>query len=158
MPASLREFIDEPSLLGDEVLYRAVDPGYIDNWSSAPANLPGIPSRAWQDQKEEVAAGWGLRPCASVAVASLLTTHGSNVETWLEAFFRPSYGVIETTVGEMRSAKSMQGILVPQGVMLHPTDEQPWHAVVWSLKGSKRSKGEMKALVFASRWHRHPRR
>ncbi len=155
MPASIREFIDEPSLQSGEVLYRAVDPVYIDDWSSP---IPDIPTRAWQDQKQDVAAKWGLGPCASVAVASLLIKHGSTVEAWLEKFFQSSYGVVKTTVGEVRAATSALGSPTPQGVMLHPTVDQPWHAVVWSKKGSKRSKGEMKALVTVSTWHRHPAR
>jgi hypothetical protein len=155
MPDGIREFIDEPSLVASEVLYRAVDPTYVDDWSGL---APCIPSRTWQDQKEDVAAQWGLGPCASVAVARLLDEHGSSVDAWLEKFFKVSYGVVETTVGQVRSATSAVGALVPQGVMLHATSDQPWHAVVWSRKGAKRSKGEMKALVAVSNWLRHPRR
>lgn len=155
MPGSLRKFVDEPSLQASEVLFRAVDPNYVDDWAGP---VPGIPSRAWQDQKEDVAAQWELRPCASVAVASLLIKHGSSIDAWLSRFFKTTYGVVETTVGQVRSATSSVGALVPQGVMLHPTSDQPWHGVVWTKQGPKRSKGEMRALVAVSTWHRHPTR
>lgn len=151
-----REFLDDASIADSDVLYRAVPPVLIDGCSSFSGRDDEIPSRTWQDQKEDEAAKWGLMPCASVAVARLLIDHGCEMQSWLAKFFSSDHGVVETTAGEARQATSSTSQSVPQGVMLHPTDEQPWHAVIWSKRGVKRNKTEMKALVLTSRWVRLP--
>jgi len=156
MSAALRDFIDDPEVADDDVLLRAVSPELIDDTESFLGRDDEIPSRAWQDQKEDEAAKWGLRPCASVAVARLLSDHECPVDMWLEKVFRLTYGIIQTTAGDVRRAESPQGHAVPQGVMLYPTQDQPWHAVVWSRRGAKRNKTEMKGLLLRSHWVRLP--
>lgn len=156
MSENRREFFDDPVIADADVLYRAVPPSLIDNRGSFSEQDDDIPSRAWQDQKEEEAARWGLLPCASVAVARILLGRDCDVESWLKNFFSSEYGVVETTAGEVRQSISPQGHPVPQGVMLHPTAEQPWHAVVWSKSGTKRTKAAMKALRLKSHWVRLP--
>jgi hypothetical protein len=156
MSKNLREFFDDPAIADADVLYRAVSPFLIDDWDSFSGQDEDIPSRAWQDQKEEEAAKWGLMPCASVAVARILRDHNCDIVSWLENFFSLEHGVVETTAGEVRQAISLRNDHVPQGVMLHPTAKQPWHAVVWSKSGSKRNKTEMKALRLKSHWVRPP--
>lgn len=156
MPDGLREFFDDPAVTDSDVLYRAVPPTLIDNWDSFSGRDDQIPSRAWQDQKEDEAAKKGLRPCTSVAVARLLIDYDCDIESWLKRFFKSTYGVVEITAGSARQAISPGGDPAPQGVMLDSTSEQPWHAVVWSKRGAKRSKMEMKALLLTSRWIRRP--
>lgn len=156
MSEALREFFDDPVIADGDVLYRAVPPSYIDDWDSFSGRDDEIPSRAWQDQKADQAAKKGLRPCASVAVARLLIEHDCDIDSWLRRFFKPTYGVVETTAGAARQAITLHGAPAPQGVMSDSTCEQPWHAVVWSKRGAKRNKTEMHALVLASRWIRQP--
>lgn len=156
MSGALREFFDDPAIADDDVLYRAVSPTLIDDWDSFSGRDDEIPSRAWQDQKADEAAKKGLRPCASVAVARLLLEHGGDIDSWLERFFKSTYGVVETTAGSVRQAITPRGDPAPQGVMLDTTIEKPWHAVVWSKRGVKRNKTEMHALVLTSHWIRQP--
>jgi hypothetical protein len=154
--SELRTFVDDPSIADEDVLYRAVPPLLIENWDTFGGRHHQIPSRAWQDHRESTAAKWGLAPCASVAVARILEQHGRDVTFWLETFFLPSYGVVQIAAGALRRATSHKGDPVPQGVMLHATIDQPWHAVVWSRRGTKRNKTEMRALTALSKWFRPP--
>lgn len=156
MSVPLRDFLDDAQIHDSDVLLRAVSPKNIEDFQSL-SKTREIPSRAWQDQKEDEAAKWGLRPCASVAVERLLSDNNRDVEYWLKNFFRPEYGVIRIEAGAVRCAASVEGTQLPQGVMLHATSDQPWHAVIWSKRGaSKRNKTEMRAMVLSSTWVKLP--
>jgi hypothetical protein len=152
----LQDFFDDALITSSDVLYRAVSPSLIDDWDSFTGRDSEIPSRIWQDQRAEVAASWGLRPCASVAVARLLDEHNCDIHRWLEASFAPKYGVVAINACDVRQATSPSGQQVPQGLMLFPTMNEPWHAVVWRKRGPKRNKLEMKTLAAISRWIKVP--
>ncbi len=62
MPDELRDFVDDATILNEDVIYRAYPPGLVENWDSFSGSPEDISSRIWQDQKAEEAARWGITP------------------------------------------------------------------------------------------------
>lgn len=58
----------------------------------------------------------------------------------------PTMGLVVVVAGALRNLAKGDGPC-PQGIMLAPTDEEPWHAVVFDLASAKRSGGAQKAIV-----------
>lgn len=147
----LRELVDS-DLDPDEVLLRIVQPTFVNR-----AISPPVPqSNAFQDQSLSVANSFGLAsPCASLAVKSLWLQSGAGVEGLLRGF-PPESGVLEFTVRAARELETLGGQPCPQGVMLDPRDEAPWHAVMWDLSGTSASKGVKRARLTIAQWFKVP--
>lgn len=66
----------------------------------------------------------------------------------------PDYGLASIRVGLLRKLVRVNGDPCPQGVMLAPTDAEPWHAVVFDLAHPDRCRGDAtcKAIARAAEW------
>lgn len=138
---ALRPLVDDPQISDDDVVFRLVRPDTIDFGPP-----PLARSHAFQQRSPESAAEYGLGgACFSVALRSVWESEGGSVADLL-AKFDESWGIVALPVGGVRNLCRVTGAAQPQGVMLDPTDE-PWHAVVWDLSGTKRSKPAEKALT-----------
>lgn len=142
--SSLRPLIDDPSISDDDSVLRVVSPAFFVGDT--------MQSRAFQDQTADTAAQWGLAgPCASVNLRSVWEEHGADVDALL-ADFAPGSRLAEVGVGQLRNLVNSVGDPMPQGVMSDPRPGAPWHAVMFSLAGGKRSQGTMRAVVAVARW------
>jgi hypothetical protein len=123
-------FDDEPAIAADERLYRRIFPDWID-WTKIDAGgLPRIKRAAFQDYSAKRAVELGYPgACMSVGLGSVLAGHGREPLAMLEKVGQ-EYGLASLTAAEVRARD--------QGVMAWPTEEEPWHAVVFSRLGPKR--------------------
>ena len=62
----------------------------------------------------------------------------------LLAGFREAYGLVAITAGEARA--------VYQGVMLRPTDGEPWHAIVFDKTTRRPAAQRYLAIAASARW------
>jgi hypothetical protein len=137
-------FRDDPEILDDDVLYRRISDMWID-WSTLDdLDRPRIRRAAFQDFSKAEANRRGLpRACMSVAVRSVLSEHGQDpidlLQGWGEA-----YGLASISVREVRARE--------QGAMMSPTPEEPWHGVVFSKVGPKRTGAMEKGLAGVAQW------
>jgi hypothetical protein len=138
------------SISVDALLYRRIFQGFIDWDSPDPNGRPRLTSAAFQDYKLEDAQRLGLpAPAMSVGLGPILDARGLSPEKILEPF-DDTYGLAVLTAGDVRSLE--------QGVMAKPTEEEPWHAVVFSMNEPKRSKRIRAVLAEKARWVHVPRR
>lgn len=150
VPEEPRPLVDDLVAIpdGDSVL-RVIQPEF--------QSLDGaFQSNAFQDQSAIVAQSFGLaEPCASVSVRSLWEDAGGRVEDLVSAFPEGS-GVAELRVADLRVLKTLGGEPVPQGVMLDPRPNQPWHAVMFSQHSRPRSKSVRRARAQLATWFWRP--
>jgi len=140
-------FSDDPSIRDDELLYRRVHPTWID-WTDPDA--PRVRRVAFQDQKEAVALEMGLPgPCLSVGLSSVLEEHNVDPAKMLESWGY-EYGLASIRAGGARGSN--------QGVMRWPTEDEPWHGVVFAASGGKRSSGVQSHLAQSAKWVHIPER
>ena len=78
----------------------------------------------------------------SVGVSLVL---GTDPERMLADF--PEMGLVSATARALRSLCKGDGKERPQGIMLFPTTDEPWHAVVIDLTDEKRSGAACKAIA-----------
>lgn len=145
----LRPLIDDPQgILDSDSVLRVVQPGDVTG--------EVIQSSAFQDYSADVAAEYGLGgPCASVNLRSIWEARSADIEVLL-ADFHPGSGIAEIPVSAMRGLTDTTGVAVPHGVMLDPRPDRPWHAVMFSTDGRRRTKGMKRALVGGATWFHTP--
>lgn len=142
--AALRPLIDDPSISDDDSVLRVVGPEVFTGEE--------MQSRAFQDQSPAVAASFGLAgPCASVNLRSVWEARGADLRALLAPFAAGSR-IAEVRVGDLRHLVNSIGEPIPQGLMLDPRPDAPWHSVMFSRAGGTRSKGAMRAIVGVARW------
>jgi hypothetical protein len=134
------------------IVYRRVTPDNID-WSHTTdgstrdkgADLPPrLKSGACQDYGEVKAAELGYPgPAMSVASAAKLEESGLGPEQ-LVAGYGASYGVVAFTAADLRVEQ--------QGIMLWPTEKEPWHSIVFSMVQKKKSGGVQSRLAAVAAW------
>ena len=100
-----------------------------------------IRSNAFHDvtSPEQLAKKDYPAPAASVIVESFLDRHGMTLEDVLRQEWDSTYGVASVPVDAVCDAA--------QGIHLDPTENNPAHALLFTLQGSHRSKGKAKALA-----------
>lgn len=152
-------FHDDVDKISDgAVLLRRVSPRLV-NWRVIPeGQSPPVPSQGFQDYPDAKAREeFGLPgACMSVAVEELVTENERNPEELVAEF--PGYGLAAVTAGELRTLKGPAPAEWEQGVMWDPTDNEPWHAVVYCKNGSKKSKGIERAIAQLANWKIEPQR
>ena len=129
-----------------EWLFRRVFPDFID-WANRDADgRPRVKSGAFQDYSDKRAAELGYEaPAMSVAVRSIVLANDLQPSHLLSAY-PGSYGLVAITAAEARA--------VMQGVMLRPTELEPWHAIVFDTTARKRrpmAQSEL-AICATNRW------
>ena len=132
----------------DTVLYRRTDWGKIGGRPAEPdIESFDVTKNFFTDAPQSLADRYELeRVCMSVGVSSVL---GAEPERMLAKW--PGFGLVSMTAGELRGLKKGDGTPVPQGVMLFPTEDEPWHAVVFTLTGVKRDPSTCKAIAAIAR-------
>ena len=139
------ELVDDPQAVPDNVvLYRRTTWDKIGGRpTSEGIESSKISANFFTDAPASEAARYGLaRLCMSVGVSTVL---GNRPERMLEGY--PGMGLVSAKAGALRSLTKGDGTPCPQGIMLYPTEEEPWHAVVFDLTEDKRSAGAAKAIA-----------
>lgn len=135
---------DSDGIPGDAVLYRRIKlPDWVD-WSVLnDANQPRIKGWAFQDWSPKMAQKQGLPgPAMSVGLKSILEAHGHDAGRMIEG--RIGYAVAGLTAAKARA--------IEQGIRGNPTDEEPWHALVFCLHRKAKNDAMEEALAEAAFW------
>jgi len=151
--AVYEEFHDDVESVPDDVLlFRRVDWDKIGGKSRSPkgvhAQLNGNCFTDWPDQKAREAGYPG--PCMSVGVSIVLDQHGRHPSAMLEDL--SEYGLAFVTAGALRNLVRADGTACPQGIMLCPTEREPWHGVVFDLESRPRPKSVQKSIAKVAGW------
>jgi hypothetical protein len=139
------ELLDDPQGVPDNVvLYRRTTWDKIGGRPQSDGTESyKVSPNFFTDAPPSEAARYGLaRVCMSVGVSTVV---GDHPEQMLEAY--PTMGLVSIRAGALRSLRKGDGTPCPQGIMLYPTEEEPWHAVVFDLTEDKRSGGAAKAIA-----------
>lgn len=135
---------DDPGSITDEVvLYRRT------TWDKMGGRRGEPGSECWLTTKNfftdaplQEAERWGLgRVCMSVGVSTLLEDKYEKMLVDL-----PHMGLVSMTAGQLRRLAKGNGTPCPQGIMMVPTENEPWHAVVFDQTEPKRSTAACKAI------------
>jgi hypothetical protein len=111
--------------------------------------MPRITSQAFQDYNEEMAKRSGCpAPGLSVCIASLLEEQANPPEFLLEQF--KGYGLASILGKQVRS--------LDQGIVHWPTDNEPWHAMIFSMVARIKSQGMRSGLAERAAWVIRPER
>jgi hypothetical protein len=140
MAEELGSFIDDRAKVPDDtVFYRRVAWDHVGGPDRCPlgesAQLTG---NCFRDYKEEKAREMGYPgACMSVGAGNVLTCLGIDPMVMVSGIHQ-GYGLAAVTGGDLRGLVRASGAACRQGVMLWPTDKEPWHAVVFDLGGGAR--------------------
>lgn len=138
-------YADDPAIADDAVLLRVVHPKWVE-WEPEPR----LKSEAFQDYPGARLVEVGVPAVAmSVALLDDVLSHGQPAEAALKRF-GSDYGIASLTAGQVRACE--------QGILRWPTDQEPWHAMVFSLQGPKRSRRHRKLLAERAELIRLPAR
>lgn len=145
-------YADDYSIGAADRVYRCVYPAYID-WTGELAGGPAISKQVFQDYTESMARDQGYpSPGLSVAVAKVLDESGQPVTRLLDRFTE-AYGIVELSVAEVRRIEPRIGIVMA------PTADEPWHAMLFSMIQPRLNKRQQDLLRRAvTRWCHVPRR
>ncbi len=150
-----KPFADDSIGVPDEmVLFRRVDWDRVGGPDRvAPGETPLLTRNCFTDYPRELARQKGYPDaCMSVGADPVLRSHGYRPEKMLENY--AGYGLAEIRAGDLRQLTRLNGDPCPQGVMLWPTPEEAWHAVVFELDPASRprKKGVQAQIAVVARW------
>jgi hypothetical protein len=138
-------YVDDPDGIPDDaVLYRRIKlPDWVD-WSVRnEANQPRIKGWAFQDWRPKMAAEKNLPgPAMSAGLKSILEAHGYDASRMIDGL--PGYAVAGLTAAKARA--------IEQGITGNPTDEEPWHTLVFCLHRKAKNDAMEVALAEAAFW------
>lgn len=144
---------DDPTRVppGD-VLYRRVSWNLIGGRERCPVGeVARLSGNAFSDYSADLAREHGYPgPCMSVAVGSILKSEGVAPEDLLKGF--PDFGLAMFRVDDARGLQRKNGDPCPQGVMLAPEENEPWHAVVFDVSGVQRKSPVKDMLASKAEW------
>lgn len=145
----LRPLEDDPEHVPDtESVLRVIRPGYYTG--------DRFHTNAFEDHRLEEAHARGLDGyCMSENRRKLWEGTSGDIAELLRRF-PPGAALAEIPVAALRGLRTSEEAPVPQGVMPDPIVDAPWHAVVFSINGGKRTKGAQKAIVKVARWFWRP--
>lgn len=147
---STSSFDDEESIPDEEFVYRRIlFPNWVDDTKRDNLGRPRIKRSAFQEFGAEKARQLGYPgPCFSVGLSSVLTAHGREPTDLLEGWDSEDrkYGIAHLRVADIRRKG--------RGVMARPTDQEPWHAVVFpkTTETRKQKADSESALAAAAVW------
>jgi hypothetical protein len=147
------EFVDDPDGIPDEaILYRRVDWDKIGGIARAVSGVePSLNGNCFSDYPESEAGNLGFPgPCMSVGVSMVLDQLELPVGRLLQGF--EGYGLASMRAGDLRVLKRADGTPCPHGVMLAPTDSEPWHGIVFDETTRPRKGGVQKAVCRIAKW------
>lgn len=127
-------YSDDLSISDDEVLYRVISTAHVA-WSGV--TPVRVQTNAFQDKPENELLELGVPATAvSVFLHSEMNTSG---RTPADLRWSPEFGVATVTAGQVRA----EG----QGVVRWPNGSGCEHAMVFTLTGAKKSKGQSKRIA-----------
>jgi hypothetical protein len=147
-------FIDDlDGIPDDTLLYRRIAWDMIGGRARvAPGEIAQLSGNCFRDYSEEKAQAMGYPgPCMSFAVGTVLAERRIAPEALLEQY--PGYGLAVVEAGALRELTTGSGLSCPQGIMLAPTELEPWHGVVFDKTQRLRSDKACKAIKTAAEWH-----
>jgi len=151
MDAEPRPLVDDRvNIPDDTLLYRRVPWDLVGGKAKCPlGESPSLSGNAFRDWSAELARSRGYAgPCMSVGVGTML-----NDPQQMLGEERQGYGVAVVRAGDMRTLTRRNGTTQePQGIMLSPTDAEPWHGVVFCLDGSRRKDPVCAAISDHAAW------
>lgn len=153
MPMRVDSFADDLAAVPDDaVLYRRVAWDRIGGQSNYEMGAAGrLNGNCFTDYPEERAREMGYPGrCMSVGVGPVLEEHGFGPEKMLENY--PDQGLAWALAADLRKLEKASGDPCPQGIMLVPTDDEPWHGVVFDLSAGYKSTPVGKAIAKVSQW------
>jgi hypothetical protein len=153
MPQALTELRDDPITVPDNaILYRRVVWSKIGGREKCPpGDVARLNGNCFTDWPEEEAAKAGFAgPCMSVGVSTVLESLGYEPDRLLDGY--PGCGLACVVAGVLRNLTRADGSPCPQGVMLAPTEREPWHGVVFDLSGGRRSGAARNAIAQTAKW------
>ena len=153
MPPRLDSFRDDLALVPDEVLvYRRVAWDRIGGRENcAIGKTANLNANCFSDYPEDRAQEMGYPGrCMSVGVGTVLKENGFGPEKMLEDF--PDQGLAVILASDLRKLERPNGDPCPQGLMLAPTSEEPWHGIVFDRTIGFKNKPTQKAILRISRW------
>jgi len=154
MPGRAITLEDDADAVPDEaILFRRVAWDKIGGRGKCPPGATGrLNANCFTDWPQEAAAKAGFpRPCMSVGVSTVLEELGYPPEKMLEDY--PECGLACVNAGALRNLTRADGSTrCPQGIMLAPTEKEPWHGVVFDLTSERRGGAAKTAIAAAARW------
>jgi hypothetical protein len=153
MTEAAAAFEDDAERIPDSaILYRRVDWDKIGGRDKYPPGATGtLNGNCFTDYPEWRALEMGLPgPCMSVGVAPILTGHGHGPEKMLEDW--EGYGLAWIRAGDLRMLERADKSPCPQGIMLFPTADEPWHGVVFDHAERPRKGAVCKAIARVAGW------
>jgi hypothetical protein len=153
MPSRLDSFRDDLTEVPDDaVVYRRVAWDRIGGRTScAVGDTACLNANCFSDYPKDRAQEMGYPGrCMSVGVGIVLEEHDFGPEKMLEDF--PEDGLALIFASDLRKLERANGEPCPQGLMLAPTEDEPWHGVVFDLSIGFKNKAVQKAIAKVSRW------
>jgi hypothetical protein len=127
-------YSDDTSIPNDELLYRVISTANVEWADTTPVR---VQTNGFQDKPESELPALGVPAVAvSVYLHSELIKSG---RTPTDLRWGPEYGVATVTAAQVRT----EG----QGVVRSPKEGEPEHAMVFTLQGAKKSKGQSKRIA-----------
>ncbi len=146
-------FVDDlDQLPPDAILYRRVSWGVIGGERKcAPGAPASLSSNVFADYPEVKAREMRYPgPCMSVALSTVLADRGLGPAAVLVRY--PGYGLTRLRAWDLRDLRKADGTPCPQGLMLAPTPEEPWHCVVYDPIERPRKGAVQKAILRVATW------
>ena len=143
---------DDASIDGQGILYRRINLAWV-KWGEVLAGGPGLSKQAFQDYPPAKAEELGLAATGmSVGSSDVLEDAGLDPLKMLDGF-DDSYGLVGLSVTDVRSVTPSVGII------LIPTDSEPWHAMVFAQTYPRLKKTQSRQLHdCVTTWLRVPTR
>jgi hypothetical protein len=152
MADEIRVLVDDPSALPNEVvLFRRTSwdkIGGIEKYPVGPCDR--LSANFFSDLSYETAQAHGFaEACMSVGASNVLERLNLDASAMLADF--AGCGLVAVTAGDLRGLCKHDGSAWPQGLMLAPTDREPWHAVVFDQTQRPRPAAGQKAIARCAR-------
>jgi hypothetical protein len=131
-------YSDDPSIPDDEVLYRVISTANVEWSGTIPVR---VQTNAFQDKPMSELPALGVPATAvSVFLSSEMDASG---RTAADLPWTVEHGVATVTAGQVRTED--------QGVVRWPNESGPEHAMVFTLTGTKKSKGQSKRIAATAK-------
>jgi hypothetical protein len=146
-------FHDDVDAIPDEtLLYRRVDWDKIGGREKAQVGVPAtINGNCFRDYPDAKAREKGLPgPCMSVGAGNVIEQRTKKPSVMLDGY--EGYGLALVRAGDLRNLRKADGTPCPQGVMWCPTDDEPWHSVIFDIEIRPRVSSVCKKIAQAASW------
>jgi hypothetical protein len=148
---------DDPlGIPDDAILYRRITWQYFGAASRYElGETPKLNQNCFQDFPFERCTADGYDCCClSLDLAVLVAAHGRTPASLCQAW-GADYGLARVEAGALRRLQRGDGTAVPQGFALDPTEQEPWHVLMFDLSSpaeAQRPGGARKAVAAAAEW------